>query len=62
MDVGLNMLVDIKDQVEYPSDAHDVITVLTMGGIECCTFAHMVLIDFFQLLAPVFYCCCCWNL
>ena len=47
MDVGLNMLADIKDQVEYPSDAHDVITMLTMGDIECCTFAHMVLINFF---------------
>lgn len=24
MDAGLNMLADIKGQVEYPSDAHDV--------------------------------------
>lgn len=82
MDAGLNMLADIKDQVEYPSEVHDVshtksiqndagyflvfvaeeITLLTMVGIECCTFgAHMAPINFFQLLAPVF-CYCCWNL
>ena len=81
MDAGLNMLADIKGQVEYPSDAHDVshtksiqndagyflvfvaeeITLLTMGFIECCTSAHMTLINFFQLLAPVF-CYCYWNL
>lgn len=74
MDVGLNMLADIKDQVEYPCDAHDVshtksiqkdagyflvvaaeeITVLTMGDIECCTFAHMALIKFFSYL-PLFF-------
>lgn len=81
MDAGLNMLADIKDQVEYPSDAHDVShtksiqndagyflvvvaekrTLLAMGGTECCTFAHMAPINFYQLLAPVF-CYCCWNL
>ena len=43
-----------KDAGYFLVVAAEEITVLTMGDIECCTFAHMALINFFSYL-PLFF-------